>query len=228
MWWLRLIVVLLVFLSPIAKAAPPTSIFCDQCGKGFSSQQGCYQHFYRAHERNAGSDARNQTKAPDDTVVFEMTCDLCGNFRTPFRQILEHHQARLCSSLKPRPSPPSVETSSKRRRANSTVWMMDDRIVGAKSLTASVEHLNLTQRRELCWATAVMESGVSLPTAQRFINLADRVTFQPQEEVKPVMVKIKTVMSRLKNPGSRFYPSTPWDKHIIHVRLFEVHDSICK
>ena len=97
---------------------------------------------------------------------------------------------------------------------------MDDRVVGAKGLTASLEHLSLTQRRELCWATAVMESGVSLPTAQRFINLADRVTFQPQEEVNPAMVKIKTVMSRLKSPGNRFYPSTPWDRHIIRVRLF--------
>lgn len=228
MWWLRLIVVLLVFLSPIAKAAPPTSIFCDQCGKGFSSQQGCYQHFNRTHGRSAGSDPRNRPNAPDDTVIFEMACDLCGNFRTPFRQILEDHKTRLCSSLKPRALPPSVETSSKRRRPNSTVWMMDDRVVGAKGLTASLEHLSLTQRRELCWATAVMESGVSLPTAQRFINLADRVTFQPQEEVNPAMVKIKTVMSRLKSPGNRFYPSTPWDRHIIRVRLFEMHDSICK
>jgi hypothetical protein len=211
MWWLRLIVVLLVLLSPIAKATIPTSIFCDQCGKGFSSQQGCYQHFNRTHGRSAGSDPRNRSNAPDDTVIFEMACDLCGNFRTPFRQILEHHQTRLCSSLKPRAFPPSVETtSSKRQRLNSAVWMMDDRVVGAKGLTASLEHLSLTKRRELCWATAVMESGVSLPTAQRFINLADRVTFQPQEEVKPVM----------KNPGSRFYPSTPWDRHIIRVRLF--------
>jgi predicted DCC family thiol-disulfide oxidoreductase YuxK len=201
----------------MAKATIPTSIFCDQCGKGFSSQQGCYQHFNKTHRSSAGSDPRNQANAPDDTVIFEMTCELCGNFRTQFRQILEHHQTRVCSSLKPRASPPSEETSSKRRRPNSTVWMMDDRIIGAKGLTASHEHLNLTQRRELCWATAVMESGVSLPTAQRFINLADRVTFQPQEEVKPVMVKIKTVMSRLKNPGSRFYPSTPWDRHITRV-----------
>ena len=210
MWWTQLLAILCIvmLLAPRAKAMP-TEAFCEECGNGFASSQGYYQHWSKMHAGQAGV-------VDVHDLMLELICDLCGNFSTVHRAILDNHRTNYCPSLTQRAVSPKKTYEARLQRLHPTVWLMDDLINGAEGLTSRVEHLSDIQRRELSWARAVFDCGLSLSTAQRLLDLG-RATFQPAEETDG-MAKIKTIMSRLKSPSSRFYPSTPWDRHILHVR----------